>query len=90
MLHHFASMAEPLGQMPSRQLQAGAAPLDAPLCRRCGKQTHIGMGRRARQSWPLASRRSDRPDKTILVHLPTTLIAARPGESAAPAVRFST
>ena len=26
MLHHFASMAEPLGQMPSRQLQSGVAP----------------------------------------------------------------
>jgi hypothetical protein len=40
-------------------------PLDAPLCRRCGKQTHIGLGRRALRPWPLASRRSVRPDKNF-------------------------
>lgn|ERR1017187_904281 len=38
-------------------------PPGAPFCRRCGKQTHIGMGRRARRPWPLASRRSARSDK---------------------------
>jgi hypothetical protein len=38
-------------------------PPGAPFCRRCGKQTHIGTGRRARRPWPLASRRSARSDK---------------------------
>jgi hypothetical protein len=38
-------------------------PSGAPICRRCGKQTHVGSGRRARRPWPLASRSSDRSDK---------------------------
>jgi hypothetical protein len=40
-------------------------PPGAPLCRRCGKQTHIGMGRRAHHSWPLASRFSARSDNSF-------------------------
>jgi hypothetical protein len=38
-------------------------PSGAPFCRRCGKQTHVGSGRRARRPWPLASRCSARSDK---------------------------
>jgi hypothetical protein len=43
-------------------------PSGAPFCRRCGKQTHIGSGRRARHPWPLASRCSARSDKPLSRH----------------------